>query len=158
MAKPRTCPSPRRRHDPEQIEALEQRMAAMAGEDPRYAALFDTLLQAGGDLIAAQEEPDLDKLLERGYLMPGRGAKRARGRPSGCHENAALLWDMNRDWASIVTGWALSDDGVWRQHSWVKDFVDGRIYETTEPRVLYFGFDLDPRESERFYDGNVLHR
>lgn len=131
-------------------------MDALAREDPRYAALFDTLLQAGGETVAATEEPDLAKILKRGYLRSGRGARRAKGFPISCHENAALLWYKNPDQIVIVTGWALSKDGIWRQHSWAKDFIDGTIYETTRSRILYFGFDLDGPESERFYEGNVL--
>lgn len=105
-----------------------------------------------------REEPDLADILERGYLRSGRGARRAPGRPISCHENAARLWKKNPDSTVIVTGYALSKDGSWRQHSWVKDSTDDRIYETTNPRVAYFGFDLTPDESQRFYDGNVLHR
>lgn len=137
---------------------LGERMDDLTQADPRYAELFDILLRSGGFSVAAVEEPDLKDLLERGYLKSGRGAGRIRGRPIGCHENAARLWAKSPDFIVIVTGWALSEDGLWRQHSWVKDVTDGRIYETTtRPRVAYFGFDLTPNESQRFYAGNVLH-
>lgn len=137
------------------VGELGKRMNAMARKDPRYRALFDTLLAAGGVAVAAVEEPDLDRLLERGYLQSGRGAGRLRGRPISCHENAARCWMKNPDSTVLVTGWALSKDGLWRQHSWVK--ADGRIYETTLSRVAYFGFDLTPDEAQRFYENNVLH-
>jgi len=137
---------------------LDERMNAFVLKDPRYGALFDILLAAGGVAVAAVEEPDLARLLERGYLRSGRGAGRVRGRPISCHENAAYLWHDNPSGVVIVTGWALSKDGLWRQHSWVKDSGDDRLYETTNSRVAYFGFDLTPDESQRFYEGNVLHR
>lgn len=157
MAKRRTCPSPSRRATAGQVASMDKRMAALALKDPRYADLFDILLSAGGEYVAAWEEPDLEEILERGYLRSGRGARKAPGRPISCHENAAYLWHDNPEWAVIVTGWALSKDGVWRQHSWVKNAIDGHLYETTEPRVLYYGVDLDERESQRFYEGNALH-
>lgn len=48
-----------------------------------------------------------------------------------------------------MTGWALTnDDGIWRQHSWVKE--SGRIIETTAERDLYFGFELTPEEAKTF--------
>jgi hypothetical protein len=31
----------------------------------------------------------------------------------------------------IASGYALSSDGLWRQHSWGMDVADGRILETT---------------------------
>ena len=78
-----------------------------------------------------------------------------RGRPINCRSNSALLWAENKDHSVIVTGWAMSDDGVWRQHSWVRHLGTGKIYETTEKRLLYYGFDLMPDEAELFYEENV---
>jgi hypothetical protein len=154
MTKPRKRPASARTTPPKRVV---EGMDALVRKDPRYADLFDILLMAGGEAVAEQDEPDLAKLLERGYLRSGRGSRRASGNPISCHENAARLWEMNPDSVVIVTGWALSKDGLWRQHSWVKDSVDGRLYETTRPRVAYFGFDLTPDESQRFYESNVLH-
>ena len=54
----------------------------------------------------------------------------------------------------LVTGYALSDDGLWRQHSWVMD--DQVIYETTVKRTQYYGFVLDPAEAVRFWVTNFL--
>jgi len=158
MTKPRECPASARRTTPKQVAGeVGERMDVLARKDPRYADLFDILLRAGGEAVAAWDEPDLAELLERGYLQSGRGARRGTGKPISCHENAARLWKEDPDSVVIVTGYALSKDGLWRQHSWVKDSVDGRLYETTRSRVAYFGFDLTPDESQRFYDGNVLH-
>lgn len=40
-----------------------------------------------------------------------------------------------------MTGYALSPDGLWRQHSWA--YGDNlMIYETTVERVMYFGVEL----------------
>ena len=52
----------------------------------------------------------------------------------------------------VCTGYALSDDGMWRQHSWCIDKRPRttKIIETTEPRVLYFGYVLNDEETKRF--------
>ena len=55
-----------------------------------------------------------------------------------------------------MTGYALSDDGMWRQHSWCicdagEEYIeDSIIIETTEKRLAYFGFIMDEEESEEF--------
>ncbi len=141
--------------NPGQVRQLKTRMAALAQAHPGHAELFDVLLSTGGYAVAAQVEQDITKILDRAELQDGRGAKLMRGRPISCHSNAALLWAENRDHSVIVTGWAMSADGVWRQHSWVKHLGTGKIYETTEKRVLYYGFALMPDEVELFYDENV---
>ena len=141
--------------DPEQIRILKSEMATIAQNDSDYGALFDLLLSHGGYAAAPRPENDLIKILDRGYLRDGRDAKLMRGRPIGCHSNSALLWTENRDNSVIVTGWAMSDDGVWRQHSWVKHLGTNQIYETTNERLLYYGFDLTTAEAELFYDENA---
>jgi hypothetical protein len=55
--------------------------------------------------------------------------------PNQCHENALVL-AINKT-AEWWTGFALSDDRVWRMHSW--GFGVGNVIETTERRELYFG-------------------
>lgn len=56
---------------------------------------------------------------------------------SNCHENCAQLLKQNKI-ESCVFGYALSDDGLFRSHSW--GLKDGQIVETTEERLLYFGY------------------
>ncbi len=141
--------------DAQQIRSLKSRMDTIAQNDPDYGALFDRLLSHGGYAVAPRPEPDLIKILDRAELRDGYDAELMRGQPINCHSNSALLWAENRDHSVIVTGWAMSDDGVWRQHSWVKHLGTGKIYETTNPRVLYYGFDLMPDETALFYDENV---
>jgi len=109
-------------------------------------------------------EEDLSKILSRGFFQLGKHAKRMPGDPSQCHANAANLWEQNKERAAIVTGYALSKDGIWRQHTWLIDLhksvgAEGarrmhgtffQIVETTEPRVLYYGFRLTEDEAEQF--------
>lgn len=132
--------------------------AAMKESDPalveRFDPLRDRLLAAAGIACAPQHEEDLDKLLSRGQFYNAYGARRMPGRPSECHGNTARLWDANRDRVQIVTGYALSPDGCWRQHSWGW-LPDGqRVVETTEKRILYYGFILTEEEAEEFLFNN----
>src|SRR5262245_16943905 len=60
--------------------------------------------------------------------------------PCRCHSNAAHLWCRSRGKIAIVSGYALSDDGLWCQRSWG---LDGEsIIETTCERTAYFGYRL----------------
>jgi hypothetical protein len=107
------------------------------------------LLAIGGWAVCAPViEPDKEKILERGRKFPGR-SKMMRGEPCRCHSNSAACWEENRELCRICTGYALSKDGVWRQHSWVYT-SDGIVVETTEKRVQYFGFIMNEDECEDF--------
>lgn len=57
-----------------------------------------------------------------------------------CHENVAKMHRRNPQRFAICTGYALSNDSIWRPHSWVLDKKNRRIIETTEKRVTYYGF------------------
>ena len=54
---------------------------------------------------------------------------------SQCHENSRKLLKKGKI-KYLHTGYALSDDSLWREHSWCVDF-DNNIVETTEPRIVY---------------------
>jgi hypothetical protein len=119
----------------------------------RDCPLKKALLKIGGwAAVIPNIEPDLLKILERGRRFPGR-SKTMRGEPCRCHSNSALCWDENRELCRICTGYALSKDGVWRQHSWVLT-NDGTVVETTEKRVQYFGYVLTEKECEEFLESN----
>ena len=99
--------------------------------------------------LPAMEE-DLREILTRGQLWRKR-VRLIRGQPSRCHQNAANLWEQNRERLILVTGYALTrDDGIWRQHSWLYDPVWDRVIETTTRRSLYFGFAMTTDEAEDF--------
>jgi len=116
------------------------------------------LIFFGGErvLIPSVEE-DLNKILERGVLLDGKTVKLMKGLPSQCHQNSALCWMANQDKTLLMTGYGLSDDALWRQHSWViwikKSGV--QIIETTEPRRAYFGFVLTEQEATVFCELNT---
>lgn len=134
--------------DPVQIERLHQRMSEVEAERPELGQLYERLLQEGGLAVAPiREEPDAKKIIQRGRVFSPKGARIVSGDRNRCHGNAARLYLQKRG-IEIATGYALSEDEVWRQHSW--GVKDGKVIETTAPRELYFGFILTPPEARLF--------
>lgn len=119
--------------------------------DPAFLPLKKRLLEIGGWSVCTPHiEPDLEKIISRGMRFPGR-SRTMRGEPSQCHRNSALCWDENRELCTICTGYALTRDGMWRQHSWVLT-NEGTVVETTVKRIQYFGFPMTPEECELFLE------
>lgn len=54
---------------------------------------------------------------------------------SRCHDNSLLLATADKK-IIMHSGYALSDDGLWRHHSWCMD-EHGNIIETTVRRLIY---------------------
>jgi len=134
--------------DPVQIAYLKERMKEAIAGQPALNYLYGRLLEVGGKAVAARYEEDAEKLLERGVLMSPKGFKMMVGDRSACHANTARLYEMNPKQVKIVTGYAMSDDQVWRQHTW--GLWGNKVVETTEKRTKYFGFVLTPEETEAF--------
>ena len=90
--------------------------------------------------------------MEAGFVMAGPVVLRAM-KKSGCHENLAELWASDEpEVVGIGTGYSLSDDGLWRQHSW--GILREGILETTVSRVKYFGVLLQRRDANMFAMAN----
>jgi hypothetical protein len=68
-----------------------------------------------------------------------------------CHRNCATIWKSSPDTVSIVTGYCLSSDAMWREHTWLMDGTDA-IIETTVPRTRYFGMRLNGENAQEFCD------
>lgn len=61
---------------------------------------------------------------------------------SGCHDNCDELFKKDKTKScNIYTGYGLSDDGLWRNHSWLVD-KNNNIIETTCERLIYFGYKM----------------
>jgi hypothetical protein len=134
--------------EPGREALLRERNRVALKDDPRRAELERRLLALCGTLaLLFLPDPHIAELLERGRYFPGSRALMRLGEPSACHANAAMLFVWTKGEARIASGYALSDDGLWRQHSWGVDGDDGRIIETTERRVRYYGFVLDDAEA-----------
>lgn len=126
-------------------------------DEGQYEHLKNILLDIGGWAVCLPRiEEDYQKLLLRGRRFAGKSIL-MRGEPCSCHSNSVSLWDENRSDVYVATGYALSKDGVWRQHSWcVKPTKRSwRVVETTEKRVQYFGYIMHETEAEDFYWDNI---
>lgn len=121
---------------------------------PILKKLSAKILEYGGTIVAFQPDVYDRLLLQRGRYFHGAATMR-RGKPCQCHANTAAMWKKNPDRVSIVTGYALSDDGVWRCHTWGLS-KSGTVYETTVARDGYFGVVLTPQEAKRFHLSNPL--
>ena len=131
---------------------LDTKTKAAINKDPRLHHLKRRLLALGGEAgIFMPRTPWLGRLLQRGTIFAGESRLR-KGLHGRCHYNSARLWSAARAQRKIVTGYALSDDGCWWQHSWVLEPSEGQppIIETTNKRLLYFGVVLTPQESKQF--------
>jgi 2'-5' RNA ligase/GNAT superfamily N-acetyltransferase/ADP-ribose pyrophosphatase YjhB (NUDIX family) len=110
------------------------------------------LLGHGGKRVVFQPgDPAHLQVSQSGYFRDGAGAELREGRGSACHNNASELWKMGV--GSIVTGFALSDDGIWRPHSWIEK-PDGQIVETTVMRDAYYGAKVDNYFAQFFVEDN----
>ena len=136
------------------VRLARQRGFTLRTGDPIFLPLKKKLLDIGGwSVCTPAKEPDLEKILERGRRFPGR-SRAMRGEPCNCHRNSALCWDENRELCFICTGYALTRDGMWRQHSWILTNT-GTVVETTVKRVQYWGYVLDEEECELFLLENM---
>lgn len=117
----------------------------------KILVLRDILLSFGGDEACMPgTEDDLGLLLEYGEIWLPTGMILKKGARGKCHSNALYLWDANRGKVFVATGYYLSDDGMWRQHSWgiCANSRGGRVVETTNPAVLYYGVVFSNEECE----------
>jgi hypothetical protein len=119
----------------------------------RWRSWCKTLLSYGGSLVVPPRnpDPDLDQLL-RGASAFEPTARLVPGDPGECHRNIAVLW-IDAAIASIGTGYALSADELWRQHSWGVGF-DGGLVETTDERCGYVGIALPARAASMQFAGS----
>ena len=135
---------------------LKRRLREAVELQPEIAALRQLLLGLGGvELVApAAFDSALCLLLGRGSAMAGQ-VTRKRMFEGACHRNVSRLWLSNsRALVGTGTGYALSADGLWRQHSWG---VQSRgIVETTSERQPYFGIVLHGIQADSFAESNLL--
>ena len=137
---------------PELTEKRKEFFKEKLIQHPELIPLREKLLSIDGLEIVPRPETDLEKILENGHLFDNP-VEVISGLPSQCHSNCAHIWFHYQDDCKIAVGWGLSDDGLWRQHTWIITH-DDRLLETTEERIKYFGVKLNKSESEYFFKCN----
>lgn len=123
----------------------------------RMTELREKLLSFGGqEVCLPMYEEDLANILDRGQLWLGDRITMKKGLPSQCHRNSCRCWEVNKDKSVLCTGYALSEDGMWRCHSWLVHLKPrkNRVVETTVERIAYFGFVMTEDEANQFCDEN----
>ncbi|GAA4476442.1 hypothetical protein GCM10023170_099220 [Phytohabitans houttuyneae] len=107
----------------------------------------------GGLLVVAPAAPesDLERLLSSAVAF-GPEARSIQADVGECHRNVAELW-IDGAIEAIGTGYALSADELWRQHSWGVD-VGGVLVETTDERCAYMGIVLPARAPSMQFAGS----
>ncbi|WP_430790583.1 hypothetical protein [Actinoplanes sp. G11-F43] len=150
-------PADAERHD-RLVALYRNRVAGYEGVPDDYSRRWSRwcqhLLQYGGELVVPHRHPEhhLDDLLASAAIQPAP-SRFVPGDDNGCHANAAMLWTDGMV-AAIGTGYALSDDGLWRQHSWGVD-ADGAPVETTAARISYVGITLTAVPALQFAVSNA---
>lgn len=117
--------------------------------------LKQKLLKIGGwaVVLPGGEQPDIEEYFSRGKTSIGNSTLRL-GQPCQCHYNSSMLWLKSKGKIKICTGYALSEDGIWRVHTW--GLQKNKIIETTEKRVMYYGYTLSRIESAFFSEINSV--
>lgn len=153
----------------EQIPEKKKRMLESIGvrdqneeelrEKAEFKKLQEKLLSFGGSETCFPEtEEDMRRILSRGQLWLGDRTRLMKGEDSRCHANVSNIWLANKSKheIAICTGYALSKDGTWHQHSWLvlRQPRSVEIVETTIRRVAYFGFVMTTEEANEFADEN----
>jgi len=146
-------------HTKEQVAFLENKKMELFKHSPHHKELFDKLEEEENTLVVASYDTPktVKKILEKNTDFSVSKVTLKRGQPSSCHSNSASLSARNENY-HIATGYALSKDGLWRQHTWVVQQNQAKgwnIIETTEKRVKYFGYILDEEEREEFIYENL---
>lgn len=130
---------------PQQRSFLRKRLRIAGLKQPEIKLLRKVLLSLGGDEMVAPPgdfERDLEALLKLGHVTAGPVRLKVM-KTSNCHGNIQELWNREaKGLVALCTGYALSDDGLWRQHSW--GILREGVLETTEPRAKYFGVVYAP--------------
>jgi len=99
-----------------------------------------------------RQRHDVKLVLSRGRAFSIEGLAFELMAPRQCHLNVAHRFATGR--GRIGMGWGLSDDGLWREHSWIvsaeRTSASARIVETTRPRLVYFGVELEEDDAKLF--------
>ncbi len=113
------------------------------------------LLALGGDCVSPQPDNFISRIIKNGRIFENMPIKLRKGEHNGCHRNVARLWTQRRARTQILgigTGYGLSEDNMWRPHSWLFGKTKGQpcVIETTVPREAYFAVSFNSKGSDLF--------
>src|SRR4051794_38496704 len=130
---------------------LEEQERDFPGGRGVWTSFCPALLAHGGALVVPPPTPDLllDVQRDQGQVFDPSTIE-VRVGSDDCHRNAARLWRAGVA-SAVGTGYALSDDELWREHSWAWNTADVLI-ETTVARTRYFGIRFDGEDARWFAD------
>lgn len=122
-----------------------------APENSAIIRLSQQLLGYGGEAVVVLfiEEGSCAFFVEKGEISSYNSIRLQVGEQSECHANSARLWRSQPDKFCLITGYALSEDQMWRRHSWIIDNTE-HLIETTTERVKYFGVRLSEPQAASF--------
>lgn len=126
--------------DREAHDLNENHLRHHSARTPEWKILGQRLKAIGGAVVCATFEEDIQLILDRGktWVPLQKEIVLIRGEAIRCHDNSILLQEANPH-LHLCTGYALSNDGIWRSHSWCFEEQTCRIVETTLKRVAYHG-------------------
>jgi hypothetical protein len=144
--------------DPTRAAFIAERLERVSTLLPAYIDLRSKLLRTGGVEVVLppydeyseaqrrRQDYDTRQIIVRGRSWPGTAAQLDPMKDSNCHYNVAILHQQGR--GTITSGYSLSDDGLWREHSWlsVPKSDHEELVETTVGRLLYYGYLLSREE------------
>ena len=140
-------------HEP--AAQLAKHNAALIKKEPSLRLIRLRLLKVGGcDVSLMLPDAELPLLLKRGILFEDCIIRLKKAEGNLCHVNAGRLWLKDKAHLRICTGYALSPDGMWRQHTWLIRSDEKKIIETTVRRTTYYGVVLDPGDESEFFCWN----
>lgn len=139
----------------EQEQMFAERVSSWKPEEQKnWHRLCDLLLPLGGKAVVARfsyDEDTLKIMAGKQTFIIGQNSELTYklGKPSQCHQNVIDLWKAKHI-QHIYTGYGLSEDGLWREHSWGLDITYANddsppvnvVVETTEERLIYFGYEV----------------
>jgi hypothetical protein len=130
-------------------DRLQESQEDVFERSPEAQEIRERLLAIGGGEVNVRGvvPADIFRLLKRGELWSGEKSNLVRMAPISCHQNSYVLWKAGK--GDLVNGFSLTEDGLWREHSWIVS--NDKVLETTTPRVAYYGVILTKDEILREY-------
>ena len=120
---------------------------------PAITSLRAKLFGIAGNQISPQLCPFVSEIASHGVLVE-LPVKLRQMDGNCCHHNVASLWEQRKKRSrlkALATGYALSEDGMWRWHTW--GITATHVLETTVARLQYFGILMDAEDADAFAAG-----